>query len=317
MGGRIVALSVFEADPSTYWVATASGGLLKTVNNGITYEHQFDREATVSIGAVCVAPSNRDILYVGTGENNPRNSVSWGDGVYKSIDGGKTWKNVGLRKSFQIGRMAVHPTNPDIVYVGALGRLYGPNEERGLFKTVDGGKTWQKILYIDEKTGVIDLKLNPADPEMLLVATWERQRDGFDSHRGEPALAEGYDAYDPSLKWGPGGGIHKSSDGGKTFRKLTKGLPSSPTGRIGLDWYRKDPKIVYAIIDCQKIGMGTPPKGVAFLGVNGTDAEGGCPHGRRDRRRTRRQGRIAGRRPHHGGQQETSGQLPGTARPGQ
>src|SRR5262249_3374808 len=124
MGGRIVAFAVCEADPSTYWIATASGGLLKTINNGITFEHQFDREATVAIGDVAVAPSNKEIVWVGTGENNPRNSVSYGDGVYKSVDGGKTWKNMGLKKSFQIGRIVIHPTNPDIVYVGALGRLY-------------------------------------------------------------------------------------------------------------------------------------------------------------------------------------------------
>ena len=197
MGGRIVAFSVFEADPTTYWVATASGGLLKTTNNGVTFEHQFDRESTVSIGDVCVAPSDRNIVWVGTGENNPRNSVSYGDGVYKSTDGGKTWQNMGLKKTFQIGRIVIHPKDPNIVYVGALGRLYGPNEERGLYKTTDGGKTWQKILYIDDKTGVIDLHMNPADPETLLVAAWERRRDGFDSHRGEPPLKDGYDAYDP------------------------------------------------------------------------------------------------------------------------
>ena len=134
MGGRIVALSVYEADPTTYWVATASGGLLKTTNNGITFEHQFDREATVSIGDVCVAPSNKDIVWVGTGENNPRNSVSYGDGVYKSTDGGKTWKNMGLKKSFQIGRIVIHPKNPDIVYVGALGRLMVPTRSAACSK---------------------------------------------------------------------------------------------------------------------------------------------------------------------------------------
>src|SRR5581483_10675902 len=131
MGGRITSISVYEADPSTYWVATASGGLLKTVNNGTTFEHQFDREATVSIGDVCVAPSDKNVVWVGTGENNPRNSVSYGDGVYKSTDGGKTWKNMGLKETFQIGKVIVHPKDPNIVYVGALGRLYGPNPERG------------------------------------------------------------------------------------------------------------------------------------------------------------------------------------------
>jgi photosystem II stability/assembly factor-like uncharacterized protein len=275
MGGRITAFAVFEADPSTYWVATASGGLLKTTNSGITFEHQFDREATVSVGDVCVAPSDRSIVWVGTGENNPRNSVSWGDGVYKSTDGGKSWKNMGLKQSFQIGRVVVHPKDPNTVYVGALGRLYGPNEERGLFKTTDGGQTWQKIHYLDDKTGVIDIALNPADPETLYIATWERQRDEFDSHRGEPPVADGYDPYDPIKKWGQGSGIFKTTDGGKTFKKLTKGLPTNPLGRIGLDVYRKNPNVVFAIIDCEKIGMGTPPSRV-YLGVQGEDATGGA-----------------------------------------
>jgi photosystem II stability/assembly factor-like uncharacterized protein len=273
MGGRITALAAFEADPTTFWIATASGGLLKTVNNGITFEHQFDREATVSVGAVCVAPSNRDIVWVGTGENNPRNSVSWGDGVYKSSDGGKTWKNMGLRQSFQIGRIAIHPKNADIVYVGALGRLYGASEERGLYKTTDGGKTWAKVLSIDDRTGVIDVAMHPTDPESLLVAAWERRRDGFDTHVGEP-LADGYASHDPIVKWGPRGGIYKTTDGGKTFRRLMRGLPSVATGRIGLDYYRKDPNIVFAIVDTEKIGMGPPPN-AAFLGVQAAEATGG------------------------------------------
>src|SRR5262249_46814594 len=191
MGGRITAISVFEADPTTYWIATASGGLLKTVNNGITFDHQFDHAATVSIGDVCVAPSDKNIVWVGTGENNPRNSVSYGDGVYKSTDGGKTWKNMGLQKSYQIGRIAIHPKDPQTVYVGALGRLYGPNEERGLFKTSDGGKTWTKVLYVDDKTGIIDLQINPADPSTLLVAAWDRLRDEFDDFLGEPPPPDG------------------------------------------------------------------------------------------------------------------------------
>ena len=128
MGGRIVAISVFEADPSTWWIATASGGLVKTTNNGTTFEHQFDHESTVSIGDVCVAPSDKNIVWVGTGEANPRNSVSYGDGVYKSIDGGKHWKNMGLKKTFQIGKMIVHPKNPDIVYVGAWAAFTEPTK---------------------------------------------------------------------------------------------------------------------------------------------------------------------------------------------
>lgn len=275
MGGRITGISVFDADPTTYWIATASGGLLKTVNNGFTFEHQFDREATVSVGAVCVAPSDRNVVWVGTGENNPRNSVSYGDGVYKSTDGGKTWKNMGLQKSFQIGAIIVHPTNPEIVYVGALGRLYGSSPERGLFKTADGGKTWQKILFVDNNTGVIDMRMDPSNPETLLVATWERQRDGYDSYPGGN-LPDGLDGYDPAKKWGPGSGIYKTTDGGKSFKQVIQGLPTNKLGRIGLDYYHKDPKVVFAIIDCEKIAMGpaakVQPPGNGFLGARGEDA---------------------------------------------
>jgi photosystem II stability/assembly factor-like uncharacterized protein len=276
MGGRIVALSIYEADPCVYWVATASGGLLKTVNNGTTFEHQFDRESTVSIGDVCVAPSNPNIVWVGTGENNPRNSVSYGDGVYKSTDGGKTWTNMGLKQTYQIGRIIVHPKNPDIVYVGALGRLWGPSKERGLYKTIDGGKTWQQVLFVDDKTGVIDMQMSPADPETLLVAMWERQRDGFDSHRGEPPVVDGYDAYDPIKKWGPGSGLHKTTDGGKTFKKIKAGLPTGMLGRMGLDYYRKDPKTVFLIVDTEKIGMGLPPPKPVYLGIRGDDMKEGA-----------------------------------------
>jgi photosystem II stability/assembly factor-like uncharacterized protein len=270
MGGRITSISVFEADPSTYWVATASGGLVKTINNGTTFEHQFDHESTVSIGDVCVAPSDRNIVWVGTGEANPRNSVSYGDGVYKSTDGGKTWKNMGLKKSFQTGRIVIHPMNPNIVYVGALGRLYGPNEERGVYRTLDGGATWERVLYVDDKTGVIDLVMNPNQPDTLLAAMWERQRDGFDSHRGAPPLVDGYDAYDPIKKWGAGG-IWKTTDGGKNWIRLTEGLPTCPLGRIGLSIYRKNPDTIFAIIDCAKIGMGN----LVHMGIQAEYVEGG------------------------------------------
>lgn len=274
MGGRIASLAVHESDPSTFWVATASGGLLKTTNNGITFEHQFDHEATVSIGSVAVAASDMNTVWVGTGENNPRNSVSYGDGVYKSTDGGKTWKNMGLKKSFQIGQIVIHPSQPDTVYVGALGRLYGPNEERGLFKTTDGGQTWQKILYADENTGIIDMVMHPNDPETLVVALWERRRDGFDSWPGnEVPRTDGYDGYDPIVKWGASGGLFKTTDGGKTFHKLAQGLPTGKTGRIGLDWQRREPYALLAIIDGENIGKGPPPSTV-YLGLVGQDVEG-------------------------------------------
>lgn len=275
VGGRISSMAVFDADPTTYYVGSASGGLVRTNNNGVTFDHCFDRETSVSIGDVAVAPSDRNIVWVGTGENNPRNSVSFGDGVYKSTDGGKSWKNMGLRQSFQIGRIAIHPTNPDIVYVGALGRLYGPNEERGLYKTSDGGATWRKILFVDDRTGVVEVKMNPADPEELLVATWERRRDEFDSWVGKPEPPETFTQYEPVVRWGRGSGLYKSRDGGKTFRKVTEGLPTSPLGRIGLDYYRKDPRIVFAVVDCEEIGKGKAPAPPGFLGIAVEDAENG------------------------------------------
>ncbi|HHM13094.1 MAG TPA: PDZ domain-containing protein, partial [Planctomycetaceae bacterium] len=261
MSGRITALTVSRHDPNLWWAASASGGLLKTTNNGITFEHQFDRQATISIGDVQVAPSNPNIVWVGTGESNPRNSVSWGDGVYKSTDGGKTWKNMGLKKTFQIGSIAIHPKNPDIVYVGALGRLWGPNPDRGLYKTTDGGKTWKKILYVDDKTGVIDIEMHPKNPDVLLVATYERQRDGFDGN-------------DPAKKYGAGSAIYRTTNGGRSFTKITKGLPSGKLGRIGLCFYARDPRHVYAVIESEKIGKMRPD--FPFAGIEGTSAEAGA-----------------------------------------
>ncbi len=261
MSGRITSISVFEKDPNVWWASSASGGLLKTVNNGVNFEHQFDDQATVSIGEVAVSQLDQNVVWVGTGENNPRNSVSWGDGVYKSTDGGKTWKNMGLKKTFQTGALAIHPENHDVVYVGSLGRLWGPNEERGLFKTTDGGETWEKVLYVNDMTGVIDVQINPKKPDELLVATYERQRDGFDGN-------------DPMKKYGEGSAIYKSVDAGKTFTKITEGLPSCKLGRIGLDFYRKDPRYVYAIIESEKIAK--VPENAAYSGITGADTDVGA-----------------------------------------
>jgi photosystem II stability/assembly factor-like uncharacterized protein len=261
MSGRIPSMAVYEKDPSMWWAASASGGLLKTVNNGATFEHQFDKEATVSIGDVQVYQKDPNILYVGTGEGNPRNSVSWGDGVYKSIDGGKTWKNIGLKKTYQIGRMAIHPDDPETLYVGALGRLWGASEDRGLYKTTDGGKNWKKILYVDDKTGVIDVQMSPSDPNTLFVAMYQRKRDGFDGN-------------DPEVKFGSGAGIYRTTDGGETFTKLSDGLPTVKMGRIGLSIYRKDPTHVYAVVETEKIGQA--PKNMAYAGITGEDAEVGA-----------------------------------------
>jgi photosystem II stability/assembly factor-like uncharacterized protein len=261
MGGRITSIAVYEKDPCKWWAATASGGLLKTTNNGVTFEHQFDDQDTVSIGDVQVSQSNPDIVWVGTGESNPRNSVSWGDGVYKSLDGGKTWKNMGLKKSFQTGALAIHPENPDVVWVGSLGRLWGPNKERGLFKTTDGGKTWRKVLYINDKTGIIDVQLNPGNPDEMLIATYERKRDGFDGN-------------DPMQRFGAGSGIYKSTDGGESFERISEGLPTCKLGRIGLDYHEADPKVVVAIIESEKIAK--EPENYSYLGIRGENADVGA-----------------------------------------
>lgn len=260
MGGRIVGLAVYEKQPSIWWAATASGGLLKTTNNGITFEHQFDREKVVSIGAVAVSQSDQNILWVGTGENHPRNSVSYGNGVYKSIDGGKTFTHMGLDKTFQTGRIAIHPSNPDIVYVGALGRLYGPNEDRGLYKTTDGGKTWNKVLFVDDQTGVVDIDMHPSDPDTLMVATYERARDGFDTN-------------DPVKRWGPGGGIWKTTDGGATWARVKTGLPTSNLGRVGIDYYRTDPNVLMAIVECERIAK--QPEDAPYHGAQVAAADAG------------------------------------------
>lgn len=273
MSGRVTALDVHPQDKSLWWIGTGGGGLLKTTNRGTSVEHQFDKQATVSIGAVTTDPSNKEIVWVGTGEINPRNSVSYGDGVYKSTDGGKTFTNMGLENTYQISRILVHPENSDIVYVGAQGRLYGTNEDRGVYKTIDGGKTWEKVFYLDDRTGVIDMIMSPEDPETIIVGMWDRLRDEFDSWPGSVPKPEGIDGYDPIRKWGPKAGLYKTTNGGKDWSKLTAGLPSGMTGRIGLDWQEKSPNTIYAIIDCEDIGKGPKPFS-CYLGIVGDQKEG-------------------------------------------
>ncbi|MDX2034171.1 MAG: hypothetical protein SF339_26080 [Blastocatellia bacterium] len=238
MGGRIDDFAVVESNPHTIYAATASGGLWRTTNNGVTWEPLFDGESHSSIGDVALAPSNPDIVWVGTGEPNNRQSSSWGNGVYKSVDGGKTWTNMGLKDSHHIGRIVVHPTNPEIVYVAAVGRLWGPNRERGLFKTTDGGKTWTNTKFIDEDTGFIDVAMDGQDPNVLYAAAYQRRRTPFGFNGG-----------------GPGSGLYKTTDGGATWRRLAGGLPEGDAGRIGIDIYRKDPKIVYATYEHAEGGL--------------------------------------------------------------
>ena len=180
MSGRVAALAVAPSDPTVWYVASASGGLFKTTNAGTTFTPCFDHEATVSIGAVAVSAADPNLVWVGAGEVDSGHSASSGDGVHKSVDGGRTWTNMGLRKSFQIGRIVVDPRNPDTVYVGALGRLWGDGEERGVFKTVDGGRSWERVLFLDARTGCVDLLLAPDDPQTLIAAMYERRRDRTD-----------------------------------------------------------------------------------------------------------------------------------------
>ena len=286
MGGRIVDLAVDESYPSRFWIATASGGLFKTENNGITFTPQFQFENTISIGDVAVAPTDANIVWVGTGESNARNSVSWGDGVYKSVDGGATWKNMGLKESFQIGRILIHPENPDVVFVSALGRLWGENEERGLYKTTDGGETWKKVLYVDAGVGCIELAMQPGSPDTILAAMYGRKRDP-------------YDGGDPIKRFDWGSGLFKSTDGGESWNRVTTGLPTCKLGRIGLDFVRSKPNVVYAIVESEQIGKA--PKGTEAAGADGNSKQPGWF--RTDRHhawRRRGEGRFEDRRHDHG-----------------
>jgi photosystem II stability/assembly factor-like uncharacterized protein len=258
MGGRISALAVVDSRPTTMYVGAASGGVWKTTNNGTTWTCVFDGSATASIGDVAIAPSNPDIVWIGTGESNPRNSVAWGDGVYRSTDAGKTWQHMGLAETAHIGRIIIHPKNPDIVYVAALGRIWGPNRDRGLYKTIDGGKTWTQSKYVNDETGFIDVAIDPADPETLYAAAYQMRRDAFSG--GNPAV-----------QWGPGSGLFKTADGGKSWTAMTRGLPTRPLGRCGTAVSAKDPRVVYAVIQTDKSdtsnkGQGPRPNNEADLG---------------------------------------------------
>jgi photosystem II stability/assembly factor-like uncharacterized protein len=248
MGGRIDDVAVVESDPDVVYVATASGGVMKTTNGGTTWEPVFDDQTSSSIGAIAVAPSDPSIVWVGTGEANNRQSSSWGNGVYRSTDGGKTWQHLGLAETHHIGRIVVHPTDPNVVWVAAAGKLWGPSKERGVYKTTDGGATWKNVLFINEDTGVSDIAVDPVSPGTAIAAAYQRRRTVF-----------GYSGS------GPGGGLYKTTDGGATWKKLEKGLPWDPNarpttpptdpeamkqiGRIGVAIYRRDPSVVYALVE--------------------------------------------------------------------
>jgi photosystem II stability/assembly factor-like uncharacterized protein len=239
MSGRITEIAIYEKEPRIQYAASATGGLWKTVNHGTTWTPYFERESTISLGAVAVSQSDYNLVWVGTGEANARNSVSWGDGVYKSIDGGKSFKNMGLKETEHIGRVVINPKNSDIVYVAALGKLWAPNKERGVFKTTDAGKTWQHVLAIDEDTGCIDLAIDHETPDSLYAAMYQVRRGPFSGGN-------------PEVMTGPGSGLYKTTDGGKSWKKMTAGLPNRPLGRCGFSIYRSDARVLYAIVQTDK-----------------------------------------------------------------
>lgn len=235
-GGRIADFAVVEKHPATFYVATATGGLFKTTNRGQTWSGVFDRQPVASIGAVAVWQKHPDVVWVGTGEANNRNSSSWGDGVYRSSDGGESWTHVGLEATREIARVVIDPEDSATVYVAAMGKLWGENPERGVFRTTDNGRTWSHVLELDDRTGAIDLVMDPSDRHTLYAATYARRRTAWSYTGG-----------------GPTGGIWRTRDGGRTWRKLAGGLPGAP-GRIGLDVWRKDPRVVFAVIESDSGG---------------------------------------------------------------
>jgi photosystem II stability/assembly factor-like uncharacterized protein len=234
-GGRVddFAVARIPGAPDAIYVGTASGGIFKSTNQGTSWTPVFDTvDAMMSIGDLAVAPSNPNIVWAGTGEANNRQSSSWGDGMYKSMDAGRTWRNVGLKDTRHIARILIHPRNPDVVYVAAPGHLWGSNAERGVFKTTDGGLTWKKAMYLDDNTGATDIVMDPQDPETLFVAMYQRQRKAWGFNGG-----------------GPGSNIYRTNDGGATWTRLANGLPKGDKGRIGLDIFNGDGRIVYAVVE--------------------------------------------------------------------
>jgi photosystem II stability/assembly factor-like uncharacterized protein len=238
MGGRTVDIDVVETQPWVIYAAIGPSGVWKTENNGITWSPVFHKESSVSVGDVTIAQSHPNIVWVGTGEATCRNSVTVGDGVYKSIDGGNTWENMGLENTRHISRIIINPGDPNIVYIAAMGHLWGPNEERGIFKTIDGGKTWTKVLYVDENTGFADLAIDPSDSLTLYAAAYEYRRTPYHFSSG-----------------GKGSGLFKTTDGGKTWVKLKNDLPEGILGRIGLAVSLSSPNVVYALIEHKEGGI--------------------------------------------------------------
>ena len=230
-GGRIHDVEALPHDPSTVYVATASGGLWKSVNRGISWTNLWEHMPVSTFGDLAIAPSDSNILYAGTGEQQNRQSTSWGNGVYRSNDAGATWEHLGLDETHHTGRVRVHPSNPDIVYVAALGNLWRSSPDRGVYRSRDGGRSWDKVLFVDDHTGAVDLAIDPSDPDILYAAMYQRQRRTWGFNGG-----------------GPGSGLYKTTDGGNSWRELTDGIPDGDKGRIGIAISQTNPEILNILV---------------------------------------------------------------------
>ncbi len=254
-GGRSLTASGVAGDPNTWYFGSVGGGVWKSTDGALTWKSVFDHEKVSDIGALAIAPSDRNTIYVGTGETCVRGNLAQGDGIYKSVDAGKTWKNVGLKDSRAIGKIVINPTNPDIVYVAALGHPYGPNAERGVFRTTDGGKTWAKVLFVNNDTGAVDVTFDPHNAHILFASMWQVRRQPW-------ILSSG----------GPGSGLYRSGDGGDTWKKLDgDGLPAGPWGKIGVAVAANSDR-VYALIEAKEGGLyRSDDGGSTWQLVNGDD----------------------------------------------
>jgi len=237
MSGRVTSIDVVESNPEIIYVGTASGGIWKSTSGGVKWEPIFEKELTASIGAVAIQQSNPSVVWAGTGEGNPRNSLNGGFGIYKSLDAGKTWKSMGLEKTRHIHRILIDPTNPDIVYIGAIGSPWGEHKERGVYKTMDGGKTWKQILFTNIKSGTGDLIMDPKNPNKIIAAMWEHKRDPWFFKSG-----------------GEGSGLYITHDGGENWKKITEkeGFPKGELGRIGVAIAPNNTNIIYALVESKK-----------------------------------------------------------------
>src|SRR5688572_2383687 len=260
MSGRIADLAVYERNPAVYYAGTAHGGVWKTTSNGALWEPLFQDQGLISIGDVTISQRDPNLLWVGAGESNNRQSTSWGDGVYKSTDGGRTFTHMGLRGSRHINRIVIDPTNNDVVLVAATGPLFGPGGDRGVYKTTDGGRNWKQVLRVDAETGANDIVMAKTDPRILYASTYQRRRTTCCMNGG-----------------GPGSGLWKSTDGGETWTRLSGGgFPGGPLGRIAVDVFKKGANTVYATVEGPGGGgrggaaaAETPPGGADTTGAAG------------------------------------------------